>query len=40
MWFLDQAQIVVTAGAGGNGCSALFKQPFSRHPRRSGGNGG
>ena len=40
MWFLDQAQIVVTAGAGGNGCSALFTQPFSRHPRRSGGNGG
>ena len=40
MWFLDQAKIVVTAGAGGNGCSALFKQPFSRHPRRSGGNGG
>ena len=40
MWFLDQAKIVVTAGAGGNGCSALFKQPHSRYPRPSGGNGG
>lgn len=40
MWFVDQAQIVVTAGAGGNGCSAMERQPFTRYPRPSGGNGG
>ena len=40
MQFVDQAELILTAGAGGNGCSALFKAPFSRHPRRSGGNGG
>ena len=38
--FVDQAQIVVIAGAGGNGCSAMHKEPFNRYPRRSGGNGG
>jgi len=38
--FIDQAKILVIGGAGGNGCSAMFKQPFSRYPRPSGGNGG
>ncbi len=40
MQFVDQAQIVVEAGAGGNGCSAMTRQPFERHARPSGGNGG
>jgi len=40
MLFIDQAEIVVAAGAGGNGCSAMFKEPYQRHPRRTGGNGG
>lgn len=38
--FVDQAQITVIAGTGGNGCSAMHKEPFTRYPRRSGGNGG
>lgn len=38
--FVDQTQIVVIGGAGGNGCSAMFKAPFSRYARPSGGNGG
>lgn len=38
--FVDQAQIVVSAGAGGNGCSAMHKEPFTRYARPSGGNGG
>lgn len=38
--FVDQARIIVVGGAGGNGCSAMFKAPFSRYPRPSGGNGG
>ena len=40
MHFVDQATIVVQAGAGGNGCSALFHEPFTRYPRPSGGGGG
>ena len=40
MLLVDQAQIVLEAGAGGNGCSALTRQPFERHARPSGGNGG
>lgn len=40
MWFVDQAQIVVTAGAGGDGCSATERQPFTRYPRPAGGDGG
>ncbi len=40
MQFLDQAKVLVVAGAGGNGCSAMDRQPFTRYPRRSGGNGG
>ena len=40
MQFVDHAQILVIAGAGGNGCSALFTPPFSRHPFRMGGDGG
>lgn len=38
--FVDQAQITVTAGPGGNGCAAMFKPPFARYPRASGGSGG
>ena len=40
MWFVDQAQIVVSAGAGGAGCSAMAKEPYTRYPRPSGGDGG
>ena len=40
MQFVDYAQILVIAGAGGNGCSSLFTPPFSRHPFRMGGDGG
>ena len=40
MAFVDRAEILVTAGAGGNGCSAMFQAPYDRHPRPSGGNGG
>lgn len=38
--FIDQADIVVHAGAGGNGCAAMAKQPYMRYPRPSGGDGG
>ncbi len=38
--FVDQAQITVIAGAGGNGCSAMRKEPFTRYPRPAGGSGG
>ncbi|MBI4354594.1 MAG: GTPase ObgE [Candidatus Omnitrophica bacterium] len=38
--FVDQAQITVAAGAGGNGCSAMRKEPYTRYPRPSGGSGG
>jgi len=38
--FVDQAEVLVVAGAGGDGCSAMAKPPFSRHPRPSGGDGG
>ena len=38
--FIDQAEILVTAGAGGDGCQAFAKPPFSRHAHPSGGNGG
>ncbi|MBI4323183.1 MAG: GTPase ObgE [Candidatus Omnitrophica bacterium] len=38
--FIDQAKIVVMAGAGGNGCRAFVQPPFHRHARPSGGNGG
>ena len=40
MLFVDRAQILVIAGNGGNGCTAMFKQPFSRYPRPFGGDGG
>ena len=40
MLFVDQAEILVAAGAGGDGCSAMFKEPYQRYPRRTGGNGG
>ena len=40
MWFVDRAEITVAAGAGGNGCSAMFQAPYDRHPRPSGGSGG
>ena len=40
MLFVDQAQILVVAGGGGNGCQALDRQPFSRYAHPSGGNGG
>ncbi len=40
MWFVDQADITVIAGSGGNGCQAFAKLPFHRHARPSGGNGG
>jgi len=38
--FVDQAEILVTAGSGGHGCTALTKPPFSRHAHPSGGDGG
>lgn len=38
--FVDQALITVAAGAGGNGCSAMHQEPFTRYARRTGGNGG
>ncbi|MBI3319628.1 MAG: GTPase ObgE [Candidatus Omnitrophica bacterium] len=38
--FVDQAEIMVTAGAGGNGCQAFARPPFSRHAHPSGGSGG
>src|SRR3989338_857497 len=38
--FVDQAEIAVIAGAGGNGCSAMHKEPFARYARQTGGNGG
>lgn len=38
--FVDQAQVLVVAGAGGDGCFAMRKEPFSRYARPSGGNGG
>lgn len=38
--FVDQADIIVHGGAGGNGCAAKAKQPYSRYPRPSGGDGG
>lgn len=40
MQLVDQVQILVIGGAGGNGCTALFAPPFSRHPFRMGGDGG
>ncbi len=40
MLFVDQAEILVVAGAGGDGCRALDRQPFTRYARPSGGNGG
>ena len=40
MLFVDLAQIHVKAGAGGNGCSAMFQEPYTRHPRPTGGDGG
>jgi len=40
MWFVDQAEISVAAGIGGNGSSAMAKPPGSRYPRRTGGDGG
>lgn len=38
--FVDQAELIVIAGAGGNGCQAHAKPPFSRHAHPSGGSGG
>ena len=38
--FVDQVDILVTAGAGGDGCSAMHKEPHNRYPRPSGGPGG
>jgi GTPase len=38
--FVDQVRILVVAGAGGNGCSAMRRFAFKRHPRPSGGDGG
>ena len=40
MWFVDQAQLVAQGGAGGNGCAAMARPPFSRHPYPDGGDGG
>ncbi|MBI2884688.1 MAG: GTPase ObgE [Candidatus Omnitrophica bacterium] len=40
MLFVDRAHILIIAGNGGNGCSAMFKQPYSRYPRPNGGDGG
>ena len=38
--FIDQADILVRAGAGGRGCSAMTKLPRHRYPSPMGGNGG
>jgi len=38
--FIDRAEILIHAGAGGRGCSAMTRMPFHRYPRPIGGNGG
>ena len=38
--FVDRVEILVTGGVGGDGCSALHKEPYQRYPRPSGGPGG
>jgi GTP-binding protein len=38
--FVDQAEIVVRGGAGGDGCSAHMLFPLNRYPRPSGGSAG
>jgi len=38
--FVDQADVLLIAGNGGNGCSAFARRPFSRFARPTGGDGG
>ncbi len=40
MWFVDHAQVIVTAGAGGRGCTAFAQPPYIRYPFPDGGDGG
>lgn len=40
MVFVDQAHIVVKAGDGGRGCTALAQPPYIRYPYPDGGGGG
>ena len=38
--FIDQAVILVEAGRGGKGCRSFYKDKWTRHPIRDGGDGG
>ncbi len=38
--FIDQARIYVKAGDGGNGCSSLYRDKYTRHGVPNGGDGG
>ncbi|MDZ4242552.1 MAG: GTPase ObgE [Candidatus Omnitrophota bacterium] len=38
--FVDEARIQIQAGDGGKGCESFYKDNFTRHPRRDGGDGG
>lgn len=38
--FVDYAQILVNAGAGGRGCTAFAQPPYTRYPYPDGGDGG
>ena len=40
MWFVDHAQITVSAGDGGRGCAAFAQPPYTRFPYPDGGDGG
>ncbi len=38
--FIDYAKIYVRGGAGGNGCNSLYRDKYTRYPKRDGGDGG
>lgn len=40
MWFVDTAQVTVTAGDGGRGCASFAQPPYIRYPYPDGGDGG
>src|SRR3989339_1661801 len=40
MMFVDNARIMIKAGNGGGGCNSLYRDKYTRYPRRDGGDGG
>lgn len=40
MSFVDNARITIKAGNGGGGCNSLYRDKYTRYPRRDGGDGG